>query len=107
MPNEQDGEDADGHAFDSNEPTVVIARRLSRPEISSGMRKLATGVGGFRANLFRGADFLDEGTKAGLPTLTMSEAEDLDADLEAWETRIRGVRASLNRAIGKGPRTDP
>jgi hypothetical protein len=101
--------DADGGAGlgRDEERTAVIVRRITRDEVSKGIKLLAAACGGFRARLYDGATHVDAGTEAGYQALTAAEAEDLDADLEDIEVMARNTRAALNRAVGPAPKDDP
>jgi len=89
------------------ERTAVIVRRITRDEVSKGVRLLAAACGGFRVRLYDGATHVDEGSALGYEALTQAEAEDLDDDLEDIEIMARNTRAALNRAVGPAPKDDP
>lgn len=104
---DNDADGGRGRFGGGEERTAVIVPRFDRGDVSRGLQKLATAFGGFRGSLFRGADFLNEGTALGYSSLTDAEAEDIEDLLEGIEHRIRGVRAVLKRAVGPAPTSDP
>lgn len=98
---DDDGGSGGGDRLGSEDRTVVVVviPRITRGDISQGLRNLAAGAGGLRAKLYETAGLVDDGTAAGLDSLTLQEKEEIEADIEDVQTMLSGFVAALDRAV--------
>jgi len=95
-----DNDDSSPGYHPDDEPTLVLGPRITRPQVSKGVRILATSFGELRRSLHEFADLVDEATKLGALTLSRGEAAEIDDFLSEAAHRIKGVRRAIKRASG-------
>jgi hypothetical protein len=95
-----DNDDSSPGYHSDEEPTLVLGPRLTRPQVSKGVRILATSFGELRKSLHEFADLVDEATKLGALELSRAEANEIDEFLSDATRRIKGVRRAIKRASG-------
>jgi hypothetical protein len=83
-----------------DEPTLVPGPRITRPQVSKGVRILASSFGELRKSLYEFVEVFDEATRLGAMAMSEGEALEIDDFLADAVRRVKGVRRALRRATG-------